>query len=84
VLLLHWGEIDESALEQPICDNCYRDLRNLLIDRSDEMEQLLNEGLKLEDVLAERSKSGSKRTVAEKSAAGKDGKKSKLKISKAS
>ena len=54
VLLLHWGEIDESALEQPICDSCYRDLRNLLIDRADEMEQLLSEGITLEDVLARR------------------------------
>lgn len=37
--LLHWEEIDSSVVGQPICSSCYSDLRELLIDRSSEMEQ---------------------------------------------
>ena len=35
-MLLAWGEIDESAIDAPICDECYKELRELLIERADE------------------------------------------------
>ena len=44
-VLLHWGEIEDAVVGQPLCDSCYRELRNLLIDRSEEMESVLKDGL---------------------------------------
>ena len=40
-LLLLWKEITPSAVEQPICDACYDDLRETLMDRHTEVEHLL-------------------------------------------
>lgn len=40
-LLLLWNEITPSAVEQPMCDVCYDDLRETLIDRNEEVEQML-------------------------------------------
>lgn len=36
--LLIWGEIEPGIIEKPICDTCYNELREILIDRSDEIE----------------------------------------------
>lgn len=35
--LLVWNEIKESAAGQPICDSCYDELREILIDRAEEI-----------------------------------------------
>jgi hypothetical protein len=35
--LLLWEEISPQALEQPICDICYEEMRDILIDRADEV-----------------------------------------------
>lgn len=35
--LLAWGEIQESVVDQAICDHCYRELREVLIDRADDI-----------------------------------------------
>lgn len=36
-VLLAWGEVEKQAIDQPICDECYNDLRDILIDRADEV-----------------------------------------------
>ena len=41
--LMHWEEIDSSVVGQPICNSCYDDLRELLIERSYEIERTLAE-----------------------------------------
>lgn len=43
-LLLQWSEIHTNAVDQPICEPCYQDLREVLIDRADEMEKALTTG----------------------------------------
>ena len=40
-LLLLWNENTPAAVEQPMCDVCYDDLRETLIDRNEEVEKLL-------------------------------------------
>ena len=37
-VLLLWNEINPNAIDQGICDDCYQELRDVLIDRSDEIE----------------------------------------------
>lgn len=37
-VLLLWQEMSPSAVDQPICNECYNELRDVLIDRSDEIE----------------------------------------------
>jgi len=44
-LLLLWNEITPSAVAQPICDVCYDDLRETLIDRNEEVESLLQDAV---------------------------------------
>ena len=36
--LLVWGELEQEMLGKPICDSCYGELREVLIDRADELE----------------------------------------------
>lgn len=42
-VLLVWDEIEPSAVDQPICQDCYTELRDVLIDRADEIEAALAE-----------------------------------------
>ena len=42
-MLLHWEEIEYSAIGQPICQSCYDDLRELLIERSGELDSNLGQ-----------------------------------------
>ena len=44
-LLVSWQEVDKSVVGQPLCETCYRDLREMLIDRSVEMEVALTTGI---------------------------------------
>lgn len=44
-LLLHWNEVHPGAVDRPICDNCYQDIRDLLIERADEKEHALVSGV---------------------------------------
>ena len=37
-LLLGWHEVDQFTVAKPLCDTCYTELRNILIDRSAEVE----------------------------------------------
>jgi hypothetical protein len=37
-VLLFWNEVDKASIDKPICDPCYEELRDVLIDRSEEIE----------------------------------------------
>ncbi|MCX6118634.1 MAG: hypothetical protein NT027_13920 [Proteobacteria bacterium] len=37
--LVDWNEIPKTAVDQPICNDCYFNLRDVLIDRADEIHQ---------------------------------------------
>ena len=36
--LLSWGEATVEAIDQPICNTCYQEMREILMERSDEIE----------------------------------------------
>jgi hypothetical protein len=40
-VLLVWGEIEPKTVDQPLCEPCYNELREVLIDRTDEIEMAL-------------------------------------------
>ncbi len=40
-VLLLWKEIQASSVDQPICEECYAELRETLIDRAGEIEEAL-------------------------------------------
>ncbi len=35
-----WGEVEQRTFGQPICEGCYRELRDLLIERSEELHAM--------------------------------------------
>ena len=41
-VLLLWNEVQASAVDQPLCDSCYDELRETLIDRAEELDGALN------------------------------------------
>ena len=44
-MLLVWGELDVENIDAPICEYCYEDLRDVLIDRAGEIEVMHKQGL---------------------------------------
>ena len=38
--LLLWSEVEQTAVDQPICDGCYGELRETLIDRAEEVNEV--------------------------------------------
>ena len=42
-VLLLWNEVQATAVDQPICDDCYGDLRETLIDRAEEIDAALSD-----------------------------------------
>jgi hypothetical protein len=42
-VLVLWNEVQTGAVDQPICEDCYNELRETLIDRSEEIESALAE-----------------------------------------
>lgn len=42
-VLLLWNEINPSAVDQPICSDCYEEMRDILIDRTDEIERAMQQ-----------------------------------------
>jgi len=42
-VLLVWGEVDRVAVDQPLCTDCYEELREVLIDRAGEIEKALQQ-----------------------------------------
>lgn len=57
--LIAWGEIDAAGLGKPLCDDCYTELREVLIDRTDELVASQPAG-KTEDVAKSRKKAKQK------------------------
>jgi len=41
-VLVLWEEVDLKAVQQPLFEDCYTDLRDVLIDRSGEIEEALS------------------------------------------
>lgn len=39
--LVSWGEVTEQTVDEPLCNECYGNLRDVLIDRSDEIMTLV-------------------------------------------
>lgn len=42
-VLVLWHEVHTGAVDRPICDHCYDELREVLIDRAEEIEVVLRE-----------------------------------------
>lgn len=42
-VLLLWNEINPHAVDQPICEECYEEMRDVLIDRADEIEAAMEQ-----------------------------------------
>ncbi len=40
-VLLLWNEVTPAAVEQPMCEECYNDLRETLIERNSEIETMM-------------------------------------------
>ena len=40
-VLFAWGEVPQDAVDAPVCDDCYIELRDILIDRASEVEAAL-------------------------------------------
>jgi|NOAtaT_7_FD_contig_31_4056214_length_369_multi_6_in_0_out_0_2 hypothetical protein len=38
--LLIWGDLEESLVGQAICDGCYGELRDVLIERCEELKHM--------------------------------------------
>ena len=43
-LLLSWQEVPPEAVDQPMCNGCYEDIRGILIERAYEVESALASG----------------------------------------
>ena len=43
MVLLLWGEISADSVDQPICEQCYTEMREILIDRTDEIEAAMQQ-----------------------------------------
>jgi hypothetical protein len=41
--LVHWGELDASVIGQPMCNGCYNEFRDQLMDRGEEVAALAKE-----------------------------------------
>lgn len=80
-VLLIWGEVEKKAVDQPICDECYNDLRDIMIDRADEVAEALAQPQKSTTTPEKKpaKKAEAKKTTVSKK---KSGKKQKKKTSK--
>lgn len=43
-VLVLWSEIQKTTVDQALCEHCYDELREVLIDRADEIELAIAEG----------------------------------------
>jgi hypothetical protein len=69
-VLVIWGEIEESVVDQAVCQSCYEELRDILIDRAGEIEQSLRDPKSVQKpaVSARRAVSEAKTAEVKKSA----------------
>lgn len=39
-LLIEWEEVEDTQVGKPMCADCYKDLREVLIERADELQEV--------------------------------------------
>lgn len=49
-VLLLWNEINPGCVDQAICDQCYEEMRDILIDRADEIEVAMQQTDEVEKI----------------------------------
>lgn len=50
--LVVWEELEESLIDEPVCNHCYAELRDILIERNDELSRISEKDLeKLKSVV---------------------------------
>ena len=49
-VLLLWNEINPGCVDQPICDQCYEEMRDILIDRANEIEAAMKQTDEVEKI----------------------------------
>ena len=55
-VLITWGEVDKSLVMEPICDDCYNEFRETLIDRANELEMALADPAGYQKIYAQQQK----------------------------
>lgn len=63
-VLVLWSEIQKNTVDQPLCDSCYDELREVLIDRADEIEMAIAQGQPAKVAAAVSGKSGGRKPAA--------------------
>ncbi|MDA9951303.1 hypothetical protein N9D31_01885 [Oligoflexaceae bacterium] len=53
-VLITWGEVGKSLVDSPICDDCYNEFRETLIDRATELELALADPAKYDKMIKEQ------------------------------
>lgn len=60
--LVSWGEINTKTIDQPICGECYTELREVLMDRADDLAQVSMDGNPSKSALANEKPMRGKRS----------------------
>ncbi len=55
-VLLAWKEVGRTAVDQPLCNDCYDELREILIDRAEELTLAINDPVAFNSSVAENAK----------------------------
>lgn len=55
-VLVVWNEIQTATVDRPVCDDCYGELREVLIDRADEIEAALRQPQQVKKPAAQAKK----------------------------
>lgn len=61
-LLVAWQEIGSATIGHPLCDDCYRDIREVLIERSTEVEMAMRDPSSIRQGATAKDKSKSAET----------------------
>ena len=63
-VLLLWKEVQTSTVDQAICEDCYNELREVLIDRADEIDGALGDKVAVGKAVPNRGQHGPKERKA--------------------
>lgn len=66
-VLVLWNEIQKTTVDQALCDGCYDELREVLIDRADEIEQAVAAGEPAKVAAAVSGKTAARKAPAARS-----------------
>jgi len=69
-VLIAWGEVEPGAVDHPICDDCYNELRDILIDRATEYEAALADPSSIEPPAVVAAKGSGKKVASSKARGG--------------